>query len=529
LQKIFRIFMVLHLRHFALYLVLSVFGGSALSQPISLSAGKMKGIKKGGREIQHLEDNVRFEQSGNTVYCDFADYDVQKEELVGSGNVRINSSDGVQITGNSLVFNNKTRMARVEGGVKLVDKDMTLTTPWINYNTDSKVGWYGAGGRIVDSEMVLTSGSGSYNPNIKMLFFRHNVVLTHPDYKIKADTLQYHTQSQTSYFFSYTEIENDSNTILCNYGVYNAQTGKSYFTKNAAILSKENIIRADTLSFDRNTGIGEAFGNLWVKDTNQRITIFGQRGYYDKKQKYTRVTGKPLARKYEKNGDSLMLRADTFIYQTDTVVQKRMLLAFHGVSMWRTDFSGTSDSLAYLVEDSMFRLFGKPILWNDKTRIHADTMRILMRNSRIALMETRQNSFVALEEDMDHYSQISGTDMDNLFGADNKLKTVLVKGKAKSVYYIKEKDTAVTSANISTCENMKITMDSGKVADVRLYRSPEGNIYPLDQIPDEKKTLAGFVWDPENRPFAENFKPPFKVPDLPRKRSEIAASKKRKP
>jgi lipopolysaccharide export system protein LptA len=500
-----------------------------LAQGINLSAGSMRGIKVNGKEIQRLEGSVRFEQSGNTVFCDVADYDVQKEELTGTGNVRINSSEGVVITGSNLVYNNKTKMARVDGGVRLTDKDMTLTTPWINYNTNTKIGWYGSGGRIVDKDMVLTSGSGSYDPNIRTLYFRRNVVLKHPEYNILADTLKYNSATGTSYFYSYTEIQSDSNTILCNYGEYNSQTGKSYFTKNAAILSKENIIRADTLSYNRNTGIGEAFGRLWVKDTSQRITIFGQKGYYDKKKRITQVTGKPIARQYEKNGDSLMLKADTFIYLTDSSQSKRFLHAYHHMSMWRTDFSGTADSMVYIAEDSLFHLFGLPVLWNENSRLNADTMRIYMKSQRVSLMQMRGRSFVALEEDELHYSQISGTNMDNHFGSDNKLKNVNVLNNGRSVYYIKEGDSVVTSANVVVCNNMKINLDSNKVDNVRFYGQPKGHIYPLVDLPESEKVLPGFLWDPMNRPESTEFAPPFQIPGLPQKREQSISKPKRNP
>lgn len=499
---------------------------SVRSQPISLSAGKMKGIRKNGKEIQRLEGNVMFEQNGNTVTCDNADYDTEAEELTGTGNVVIVSSEGVRITGSSLVYNNLQKMAKVEGGVKLTDKDMTLTTPWIHYNTDSKIGWYGAGGRIVDKDIVLTSGTGSYNPNIKMLYFRNNVVLTHPEYTVKSDTLQHNTATSTSYFFSYTEITSDENTILCNYGSYNSRTGKSYFTRNAAILSKENIIRADTLEYDRNSGIGTAKGNLWVKDTLKRITIFGNKGYYNRKNKYTRVTGNPLARQYEKNGDSLMVRADTFIYSDDSLAGKRTLICYPDVKMWRVDFSGTADSMAYVVEDSMFRLFGTPVLWNETTRLNSDSMRILLKNSKIAKMEMRRNSFIAMKEDEAHFSQISGENMDNLFSDDNKLKLVNVRGNGRSVYYAKEKDSSITTANVVECADMKINLDSGRVKDVRFYASPKGNIYPIDQLPSERSVLPGFLWDEMNRPEAEQFTPPFKIPELPKNRKEIEQVRK---
>jgi lipopolysaccharide export system protein LptA len=498
------------------------------AQSINLSASKLKGIKRGGRDIQHLEGNVRFEQNGNTVLCDMADYDVQDEELTGIGNVQIQSSEGVRISGSSLIYSNKTKTARVSGNVKLTDRDMTLTTPWINYNTDTRIGYYGAGGRIVDNEMVLTSGSGTYNPNLRMLYFRKNVFLDHPEYKIKADTLQYNTETGTSYFFTYTEIESDSSTIICNYGEYNQRTGKSYFTKNAAILSKDNIIRADTLSYNRNTGIGEAFGRLWVKDTLQRITIFGNKGYYDRKTRYTRVTGAPLARQYEKNGDSLMLKADTFVHTVDSIQNRRTLIAFHRVALWRVDFSGTADSMSFVSSDSLFRLFGSPVLWNNNNRLSADTMRMYMRNSKISHMQLRGNSFVSTEEEEGLYSQISGTDMNNYFNQENKLKLVHVLGAGKSIYYIKEKDSAVTSANYVVCSSMRIQLDSNKVKAVRFYDKPEGTLYPLDELPADKKSLTGFMWDISNRPISEIFTPKFQIPSLPQKRAETSPNRKRK-
>ncbi|MEK0421268.1 MAG: hypothetical protein RLZZ161_1119 [Bacteroidota bacterium] len=493
------------------------------AQEIMLKADRMKGEKRRGENYQILRGNVMFEQSGSVVTCDEAVYNTAKEELEGSGNVRITSSEGAVVTGSRLFFSNKNKTARVDGNVILRDKSMVLTTPWIIYHTDTRIGYYGAGGKIVDKELTLTSRTGSYNPTLSMLYFRYNVILTHPDYVVKTDTLQYSNRSGTAWFFNFTEIQSDENTILCNYGSYNTQTGQSYFTRNAALINKENTLRADTFSYNRNTGIGHAYGRLWVKDTAQNISIFGNRGYYDKNRKYTRVMGNTLAKKMEKNGDSLMLKADTFVYISDTATQKRYLHAFHRTSMWRTDFSGTADSLTYKFDDSTFYLYGKPVLWNESTRLNADSIRIFIANSRIRLMEMRQKSFIAMREDTGHFSQISGTDMDNFFTSDNKLKTIRVKGNGKSVYYIKEKDAAVTSANAVQYNNMQIELDSNRVSGVRFYGKPSGTLYPMTDFPNEQKILPGFIWDENNRPSAGIFKAPFPVPPLPARHGENPA------
>lgn len=496
------------------------------AQEIMLKADRMRGEKRRGDNHQILRGNVMFEQSGSVVTCDEAEYNTVKEELEGFGNVRIVGNEGAVVTGSRLFFDNKNKTARVDGNVVLRDKSMVLTTPWIIYHTDTRIGYYGAGGKIVDDELTLTSRTGSYNPTLSMLYFRYNVVLTHPDYVVKTDTLQYSNRTGNTWFFNFTEIQSDENTILCNYGNYNTKTGQSYFTRNAALISNENTIRADTLSFNRNTGIGHAYGRLWVKDTSQNISIFGNQGYYDKNRKYTRVLGNTLAKKMEKNGDSLMLKADTFVYVADTTTQKRYLHAFHRTSLWRIDFSGTADSLTHHADDSVFYLYGKPVLWNENTRLNADTMRIFIANSRIKLMQMRKNSFIAMREDTGHFNQISGTDMDNFFTPENKLKTIQVKGDGKSVYFIKEKDSAITSANAVQYNNMKIELDSNRVSGIRFYGNPSGTLYPVSDFPKEQKILPGFVWDENNRPKAGIFQAPFSVPPLPARHAGSAATQK---
>ena len=190
------------------------------AQAISLQAGRMKSLKKGDKTVQWLRENVRFEQSGSQVFCDEAEYDPQTEDLLGRGNVRITNPDGATVTGRTLEYNNATHIAKVSGGVTLTDGSMTLTTPWIQYNTQTKVGWYGARGLIKDKQTTLTSTSGSYNPSIKTLFFKNKVVLTTPDYTVKTDTLQYHTDTKKAQFFALTQLDYLSKTLVFQRGYY---------------------------------------------------------------------------------------------------------------------------------------------------------------------------------------------------------------------------------------------------------------------------------------------------------------------
>ena len=203
---------------------------SLSAQPITLQAGRMKSLKRDGKTIQWLKENVQFEQSGSNVYCDEAEYDPQTQDLLGRGNIRITNPDGAIVTGKTLEYNNATHTAKVIGNVKLIDGTMELSTPWIEYNTQTKVGWYGAGGNIIDKETTLSARSGSYNPNKKTLFFKNNVVLTTPEYTVKTDTLQYRTDTKRAQFFAQTQLDYQTKIVVFQADSISPMNKKESFT-----------------------------------------------------------------------------------------------------------------------------------------------------------------------------------------------------------------------------------------------------------------------------------------------------------
>lgn len=133
--------------------------------------------------------------------------------------------------------------------------------------------------------------------------------------------------------------------------------------------------------YNRNDAAGAAFGDIVLEDSIQKVNIFGQKGTYNRNSKNTMITGKPVARKWTDN-DTLMLKADTFLYIQDTL-GKRHLSAYKNAGIFKPDLSAVADSLVYLVEDSMFRLFYDPVLWNDKNnQVWANTIKFSLKTVR---------------------------------------------------------------------------------------------------------------------------------------------------
>lgn len=118
---------------------------------------------------------------------------------------------------------------------------------------------------------------------------------------------------------------------------------------------------------------------------------------------------------------------------------------------------------------------------------------IFIKNSKVNLLKMKNKSMIIQEENPGRYNQISGVNMDNYFDQ-NKLKSVNVLGNGISIYYLKENDSLYTGVNYINCENMKVELDSSRIKNIRFYNQPKGTLFPLKQLPADKKQIPGFVW-----------------------------------
>jgi lipopolysaccharide export system protein LptA len=383
---------------------------------------------------------------------------------------------------------------------------MVLTTTQLNYDLVDKVGSYTTGGDILNGEDKLYSDKGTYYSRTKEFFFKDNVKLTNPEYTMESDTLRYNTRSKIATFYGPTYIRSEENTIYCEYGWYNTDKEISQFSRGAYIEGQANKLVADSMMYYRNTGLGEAFGNLQLTDTTEDVVITGQYGKYQRLIKRTVITGNPMAIK-NMDGDSFFLRADTFVDLADTAMgKKRTLLAQHNVKVYKSDFQAVADSLIYNFIDSTISFYKNPVLWTDSNQITGDTI-IVFRNSKgLEHIEAFQNGFVIERDKNGLYNQVKGRRVEAFF-TDGRLDKVEVNGNGQSVYYALEEDQQYAGVNEVVCGKMIINIDtSNRVRTITFITKPKATFYPLEKFPDNKSRLPSFEWRSATRPDKAYFK-----------------------
>ncbi len=455
-------------------------------------------------DYQLCKGNVQFKQGNMFMDCDSARFYDKVNKIEAFGDIYIRQQDTLDLHGDYLEYNGDSRLATIKKDVILSDGNMTLKTQQLNYDMINKVGYYSSGGHIDNGEDQLYSIRGTYFSRSKDVHFRDSVRLNNPDYIMVSDTLQYNTISKTATFLGPTYIYSEENTIFCNYGWYNTKTEISQFSQGAFIEGMSNRLLADSMVYERLLGFGEAFGNIHFTDTSEKMSIFGQYGRYLRLQKETLITGNPRAIK-NIDGDSLFFKADTFIDYADTVnSQKRLLVAFHSVRMYKSDIQAYSDSLAYNFSDSSIGFFQEPVLWTDSNQITGDTVIVFRNKLGIKYMDVIDKGLVIEKDRNGLFNQISGRYIKANFD-EGRLDNIFVDGNAQSIYYALEDSTKYSGVNEVFCGNMMINLDSNRVRTIKFMDQPKAIFYPLEKFPETKSKVPGFNWKNALKPQKIDF------------------------
>lgn len=280
---------------------------------------------------QIVKGNVKFRQAGMWMFCDSAYYYPDLNSLDAFGHVRMEQGDTLFVYADKLYYEGNERMARLKNGpsyqkVKLINRDVTLTTDSLDYSLAMELGWYNRWGTIDDKVNTLTSLYGEYSPGTKNADFYTDVVLVNNEdgYTMLTDTLHYNTDTHIARIESKTEIQGANDTIITHRGVYNTNIGNAELLTRSMIIHRDSnnnvtTLEGDSILYDKHTRISRAYMfrdpakngmPMVLTDTAHKTTLIGGFGIYNDSTKEAMSTEYPLLMEYSQ-GDTLFLRADT--------------------------------------------------------------------------------------------------------------------------------------------------------------------------------------------------------------------------
>lgn len=483
-----------------------------------------------GSEAQVLIGNVQFRKGDMFMYCDSALFYEENSSLEAYNNVRMEQGDTLFVYSDELYYDGMTEIAELRAypgrNVRLINRDVTLTTPVFFYDIPADVGYYMVGGTLDDKTNTLVSRQGYYYPSTKDAFFYLDVDLTGPQendtLKMYTDSLTYNTDTGMAQLMCKTLIVSKDGEITSTSGFYDTRTGIADLYERSMVHTRRgNTLTGDTLFYDRDQGFGEAFGNMVLTDSAKQSSLLGDYGYYDEFRDSAFVTGNALAMEYS-GKDTLYLHGDTitaYMVSETPGDTTKITNAFHRVRFFRNDIQGLCDSMSMVERDSILYMYYNPILWYGDKQIVGNVIYAHFNDSTVDWARLPESGVLGQHIGEDCYDQLAGSDMTAWFN-DSTIRRLYVEGNVQVIMFPMENDSTYNKFVFTESSTMDAYFNGNEIEKINMWPETTGKATPLYLAKRSAYYLPMFRWYAPLRPMA-----PAEVFDYPAEMADLKAQK----
>lgn len=495
----------------------------------------------GNTKQAYLKKNIKLTDGKGTLFTDDLDYNVQ----TGIANYRnggkvINGK--TVLTSNEAVYYSDTKDIYFKKAVRLTDPKYDIKADSLMYNTALQTANFIAPTRIKTESGIINTNSGTYNLQTGEAVFLDRTSFSDSTHFMSGNRIATDEKSGIVQIEGRGKLVDSANNVIVFGDMILLDRKKNSFLatrKPVMIIYKNNdstYISADTL-----------FSGLRKYDSTQDKTLSGADMLEEKSPEEIangslnlgdltapKTTPSPVQGKVDstliikeeiikpdtsnsftdstvvvKQGEGSVPpvaeqpKLDTIKKSTAVDISKdsiRYFIAFHHVRIFNDSLQAVSDSLHYSTEDSTFKLFTNPIVWNGKTQVTGDTMYLYTRNQKPERLYVFFNGLVINNPDPGIYNQIGGRTINGYF-KDGEIDYIRVKGSpAECIYYPQDDDSAYIGMNRSKSDVIDIYFVSKELNKVKFINDVDGTLFPLRQVPEDKKQLRGFLWQDSRRP-----------------------------
>lgn len=453
-------------------------------------------------DAQILIGNVQLFHDGITMYCDSAYFFQTTNSLEAFGHVRMLQGDTLSLDGDYLYYDGNAQLAQVRRNVIMKHRQSTLYTDSLNYDRLYNIGYFFEGGRLVDGDNTLTSEWGEYDLNTKKSFFNYSVRLDNPKFVLTSDTLHYDMQTKWAEALGPSNIKDDENNIYTEHGFYNTDTEDVRLFDRSVVANKAGRrMVGDSLRYNKDTGLMQAFGNVIYDDKANSNMLTGEYCQYNELTGQAYATDSALLKDYSNIADTLFVHADTlrlYTYNMDTDSVYRVLHGYFHVRAYRSDVQAVCDSLVYNSGIKRMAMYRDPIVWNKNQQLLGEEIFVFTNDSTIDSVRVERQALLVEHYDSIYYNQVNGRLMKAFF-KDGEIYENMADGNVHVIYFPLDEDSVMVGLNYTETTQLRMFMEQRQLK--RIWTpAATGTFYDVSIIPQDALRLENFAWFDYIRP-----------------------------
>jgi hypothetical protein len=279
--------------------------------------------------------------------------------------------------------------------------------------------------------------------------------------------------------------------VYCEAGYYDSKPGLAVFNKHVTLHNPPQFLSADSVYYNRETGIGKAFNNVVFRDSAQNVLQYSNFGIYNEFDNTILSTNGAIAA-YIIDTDTLFIGGDTIRAIQDSL-QKKTMIVYNNVKIFKNDLQGICDSLYYSDVDSIIRMYGMPVLWSDSTQFSADTTFLFLKNKELEHIALHTNGFIVNYLDSLLYNQLKGRTIYGYFKSDSLYKVHAI-GNGESLYFGQDDAKAYVGINYVQCSEIIIKVKGNTFSRVSFNVQPVAKFTPMQIATEAEFSLEKLNW-----------------------------------
>lgn len=451
---------------------------------------------------QVLNGNVAFRHQGAKLYCDSAYFYQESNSFRAFGHVRMYQGDTLSLFSDYAYYDGNDQMAEARYNVVLTHRKTKLYTDSLNYDRLYGIGYFFEGGKMIDKDNVLVSDWGEYDTETREAVFNYSVNLKNPQFVLETDTLHYDTRTSLAHIVGPSKITSGASVIHTAQGYYDTDKDFARLYGRSTLENNGKTLTADSLFNDDKTKISEGFGNVVYNDTVNKNAMTSNYFWYNDSTGYAFATDSAVMKDYSQ-GDTLFVHSDTmkvYTFNIDTDSVYRKAHCYYKVRAFRTDVQAVCDSLVYNTKDSCMTMYKDPITWNANRQLLGEVIEVFLKDSTIDHAHVINQALSAeMLRDSLKFNQVSSREMFGFF-EDGAIRMTEAVGNVQVIYYMQDdRDSSFTNMGYIETDTMRMFMKDRKLQKIWTCKQT-GRMYPITQIPPDKKELPAFVWFDYIRP-----------------------------
>ncbi|MCB9514164.1 MAG: hypothetical protein H6694_07630 [Candidatus Latescibacteria bacterium] len=313
-------------------------------------------------------------------------------------------------------------------------------------------------------------------------FLRGNVVATEGATRIVGDRGHYDRNLDQATVSGNVSIDDAETVIHCDRAVYDHGAQIIHLEGHVDVLQTGSRLRAERVSYHRETGFTEAFGAVEIEDLKEGTVLRGEHGSFDRQRDIAQMDAEPVLLSTS-DGDTVRVTAQ----RMRQLRGDSLAVAVGDVRYLRGFTEALCDSALFWQAEDRLQLYGTPRVLRKGGVLSGDTLELFFEQGEVRRMNIDGEARFRDRPAAPHVfpgkqSEIRGERFRVGFKK-GEISTVEVQGEPYSLYIPPLENQGRASMNEASGDSMLLRFDAGELDEVRIFGQAHGSYRYVDDWP----------------------------------------------